>query len=135
MVDASTSLAWSLDDERDDEAIRILEHVELHGALAPILWTYEIANALSVLIRRKRIDAARAISINVALDALPIVMVKPETSNWRNTTIELAREHALTVYDASYLALAIAADARVATLDRALQAAARSRGIAFEPSH
>ncbi len=48
VVDASISLAWSLNDETDhraDEALTIVEH---SGALVPTLWTYEIANALTI---------------------------------------------------------------------------------------
>jgi predicted nucleic acid-binding protein len=43
--------------------------------------------------------------------------------------IELAERHRLTVYDAMYLQLALDIDAPLATLDRALAAAARAEGI------
>lgn len=43
--------------------------------------------------------------------------------------VELAERHRLTVYDAVYLQLALAIEAPLATLDRALAAAARAEGI------
>jgi predicted nucleic acid-binding protein len=43
--------------------------------------------------------------------------------------IDLAIKHGLTVYDAMYLQLALDVEAPLATLDRALAAAARAEGI------
>jgi predicted nucleic acid-binding protein len=44
--------------------------------------------------------------------------------------VELASRHGLSVYDASYLALAVDLDGELATLDRALAAAAAAEGVA-----
>jgi len=44
-------------------------------------------------------------------------------------SIHLAAEHDLTVYDAAYLELALELDGELATLDRALQAAATAEGV------
>lgn len=131
MIDASIALAWSLSDERGEDALNVLAHVESHGAIVPTLWTYEVANVLALLQRRRRIDADRAASIGAALDALTIATVPPDAPRWRETTMSLAAQHALTAYDAAYLSLAIATNARLATLDRALHAAAMSRGMEF----
>lgn len=43
--------------------------------------------------------------------------------------LELAQRHRLTVYDALYLHLALAIDAPLATIDRALATAARAEGV------
>lgn len=131
VVDASITLAWLLDDERNDLSESALTHVETHGAIVPTLWSYEVANVLALLVRRERIDTERAATIGAALDALAIVGIPPDATNWRSTTMALAAQYALTVYDASYLSLAITTNARLATLDRALAAAAMSRGLAF----
>ncbi len=45
-----------------------------------------------------------------------------------NTVLTLARKHRLTVYDASYLELAQRENLPLATLDQALQAAAKIAG-------
>jgi predicted nucleic acid-binding protein len=125
------ALAWSLDDERDDLAAAALEHVEAHGALAPMLWSYEVANVLALLTRRGRLDAERATEIGLALDALRIATVPPDMPKWRAGTMSLAATYDLTVYDASYLRLAVVTGAQLATRDRALQTAARTLGIEF----
>lgn len=45
------------------------------------------------------------------------------------TTLRLAREHRLSVYDALYLELAVRQKRELATLDTALQRAAESEGV------
>jgi len=129
VVDASIALAWSLADEATAAADRALAHVERHGALVPTLWTYEICNVLALLVRRKRIQPDLAASIGLALDALDITSVSPQGAAWRVATTALAQRFSLSVYDAAYLQLAIAADASLATADKALGAAARTYGI------
>jgi predicted nucleic acid-binding protein len=47
--------------------------------------------------------------------------------------VELAARHGLSVYDASYLALALDLDGELATLDRALATAATAEGVALVP--
>jgi predicted nucleic acid-binding protein len=131
VIDASISLAWSLDDETDSRADEALAVVEQSGALVPTLWTYEIANSLTHFVRRSRIDAVRARTILSALSQLNIVAVPPEATDWYLETSELAMKHSLTMYDAAYLHLAIAARRRLATADRKLGAAATAEGIAF----
>ena len=131
VIDASISLAWSLDDEtasRADEALTIVEH---SGALVPTLWTYEIANSLTHFVRRSRIDAVRARMILSALNRLNIVAVPPEASDWYVETDALAMKHGLTIYDAAYLQLAVAVRAKLATADKRLCAAAMAESVAF----
>jgi predicted nucleic acid-binding protein len=54
--------------------------------------------------------------------------VQPKSAMMR-AALAIAREHGLSAYDAAYLELAIRADARLATLDKALRAAARKAGV------
>jgi predicted nucleic acid-binding protein len=131
VVDASITLAWSLDDEMSDRADEALEIVELSGALVPTLWTYEIANSLLQFVHRSRIDADRARTITASLAQLGIITVAPEASGWFAATTTLAIKHGLSIYDASYLELALAARGKLATVDKKLLAAAQIEGAAF----
>ena len=131
VIDASISLAWSLDDETDHRAEDVLAIVEQSGALVPTLWTYEIANSLTHFVRRSRIDDEHARTIVLALGQLSIVTVAPEAPKWFAETAALALKHALTIYDASYLHLAIASKSRLASVDKKLQAAALAEGAGF----
>ena len=49
--------------------------------------------------------------------------------------VQLALKHRLTAYDAVYLALALSERRPLATLDKALRAAAAAEGIALLPEH
>jgi predicted nucleic acid-binding protein len=131
VIDASIALAWSLADEggvRADEALTI---VERSGAIVPILWTYEVANSLTHFVQRSRIDTERARTIVAALERLDITRVPPESRSWFRETSDLAIRHSLSVYDAAYLQLALAAGAKLASLDKKLVIAASSEGVAF----
>ena len=59
------------------------------------------------------------------LDAL----VEPDLNHNEAATIELARRHGLSFYDAAYLETALRRQADLATFDRALAAAVRAEGI------
>lgn len=89
---------------------------------------------LTLLVRRKRLVAERAADIGAALDSLRIVTVPPDMPSWRAATTSLAAAHHLTVYDASYLRLAVIAGAQLASCDHALQNASRMLGIEFTAS-
>jgi predicted nucleic acid-binding protein len=54
----------------------------------------------------------------------------PQTDNAAGgQTLELARQHALSIYDAAYLELALRIGAALASLDKPLKTAAVKRGI------
>jgi predicted nucleic acid-binding protein len=131
VIDASIALAWSLDDETDSRADEALTIVEQSGALVPTLWTYEIANSLTHFVRRSRLDPVRAQTILSALRQLNIVAVPPEAADWYVEANALAMKHGLTMYDATYLHLAVATRVRLATADKKLGAAATAEGVAF----
>jgi len=131
VVDASIALAWSLEDGPVDVSSEALVHVSKHGALVPTLWLYEVSNVLTLLVRRKRIERNRATTIGEALDALQIISVPPDGEAWRRATTELADRFSLTIYDASYLQLAIAIGGALATADKVLEEAARQTGVLY----
>ena len=57
VLDSSATLAWIFADETT-AAIRVLfDRVADTGAFVPALWRLEVANSLTVAVRRKRIDA------------------------------------------------------------------------------
>ena len=64
-----------------------------------------------------------------SLDALPIEIEPVSTSRAWGPALALADQHGLSVYDATYLELALRLGLPLATLDRALGAAARAAGV------
>src|SRR5260370_10188447 len=95
----------------------------------PADWMLEVTNALLVAERRKRIAAA---SVNHAvgiLRQLPIRADAETDDQAGRQTLELARRHLLSIYDAAYLELALRLGAGLAALDEPLKVAAQKRGV------
>ncbi len=68
-------------------------------------------------------------AVPLILDALREIPVRLAQGLNDDLAFALARRHNLTFYDASYLALAITEAAPLATLDKALFAAAKREGL------
>lgn len=129
MLDPSLALSWYFEDERTPAADRLLDRVAEEGAVVPTLWRLEIANGLRHAIRRKRIDPTFRNKAISQLARLPIA-IDPETDRYAwTTTLLLADRFDLTLYDAAYLELAQRRALPLATLDRALCAAAGALGV------
>jgi predicted nucleic acid-binding protein len=126
VLDASIAAAWCLADERDDAADRAFDRLTTDEAVVPQLWWFEIRNVLIVNERRGRLAVADTTTFLSDLGRLPI---RVDASPGEPFVLALARKHGLTVYDAAYLELAVRLGAPVASLDRALNAAARSEGM------
>jgi len=90
----------------------------------PLLWS-ETANAL---VRGRMLSA---VEVTVLLRALRRtgIEVAGRGSDGLEAAIVLAERHHLSVYDATYLWLAIDVDGELATFDRALAAAAMAEGV------
>jgi len=125
VLDGSATLAWVYPDEITPQIVAFFDQVILKGAIVPQLWKIEIANSLSIGIRRKRIDSARRAVALADLDAM-YVTIDHETGKhvWRET-LDLADRHRLTIYDATYLELALRLSLPLATLDDDLRQAAQ----------
>lgn len=123
------ALAWLFTDEYTAATDVALERVGDSGAVVPSLWRLEVANVLTISMRRGRCDAG---FIERSLARLGQMMIEvddaTDTQAW-DTTLRLAWEHGLTIYVASYLELALRRNLPIATCDKALARAARSAGI------
>ena len=128
VLDSSATLAWIYSDETTDAIRAIFDQVADAGAVVPALWRLEVANSLTVAVRRKRIDAEfrRAALADLAL--LDITTDQHTDSHAWAETLHLADRHRLTLYDAAYLELAQRRKLPLATLDQELRAAAHAVG-------
>jgi len=128
VLDASVALSWAFPDERNQTALRAeqLLQTEDESALAPALWWYEVRNILIVNERRGRITAAGTALYLREIAGLRIVI---DAAQDDRLLLDLARQTRLTVYDAAYLDMAIRERLPLATLDKALQAAALAMGV------
>lgn len=129
VLDSSAALAWVLPSEGSPEGDALLDQVANAGAAVPGLWPLEVANILLMAERRGRVTLAERQEALSVLADLPI-QVDPHTAGhaWTDT-LAMAAAHHLTVYDASYLELALRLSLPIASLDQALCRAAESCGV------
>ena len=128
VLDASIAANWYLDEQRDPRADVALALLADDYALAPIQWWFEIHNVILVGERRKRVSEQHSAAFLGELAGLAIELAElPDKSS----VLDLARKHKLTFYDAAYLELARRESIPLATLDKALAAAARAEGVAL----
>ncbi len=129
VLDCSVTMAWVFPDEATEETARLRDALREGRAFVPALWPIEVANVLLVATRRGRIAETDWPRIWRNLEALPITIEPVSTSRIRGTVLDHASVHGLSVYDATYLELAIRMRLPLATLDRALADAARAAGL------
>jgi len=124
-------MIWGFDDEADEYAEAILSRMPDLQAHVPSLWPLEVANALLVGERRKRITPAESARFLAILDAFPITVDGETVAHAWADTMHLARAHNLSSYDASYLELAIRLGLPLAAQDGKLKTAAKTVGVPF----
>jgi len=127
VADSSVGVAWAVDAQASDASDDLLEKVAAGTPLvAPSLWPFEVANSLLVLLRRKRITAKERERALAALARLPLVMDDEGPRLAFGRISQLAAEHGLSVYDATYLELALRRMLPIASRDAALCKAAEN---------
>lgn len=129
VLDASVTLAWAFDDERDRGALDALARLRSGEAVVASLWPLEVTNGLLAAERRGRITAADASRFIHLVRSLPIVVDPVARVRLFEATMALARRHGLTTYDAAYLELASRLGVPLATLDGDLRNAAAAEGV------
>ena len=129
VLDASAALAWVFPDENTSAIHEVFEQILEEFACVPSLWRIEVASTLSLAIRRKRFDLRSRDKALADLTALPIVEDPDTARNAWSETLALADKHRLTLYDATYLELALRLALPLATLDMDLRRAAQLEGL------
>lgn len=126
VVDASVTAAWILPDEESPLASLVRSLLADEAAFAPFVWWLEVRNLLLVAERRRRVSGLLVDQLLGALNTYPISL---DTRPDERRVVELARTHALTIYDASYIELAGRLGLPLATLDGKLARAAASEDV------
>lgn len=129
VLDCSVAMTWVFPDEASEATERLRDSLIDDQAFVPSLWPVEVGSVLLVATRRRRIRADEWSHICSSLEALPIEVEPVSTSRVWGKVVALADRHNLSVYDATYLELALRMRMPLATLDRALITAARSAGV------
>jgi predicted nucleic acid-binding protein len=130
VLDGSATLAWIYPDETTDAILAVFDQVIHKGAFVPDLWRIEIANSLTQGMRRSRITAKDRSEAFSDLADMGILTDSQTGNHIWSDTLELADRHRLTIYDATYLELALRLALPLATLDDELREAALREGVA-----
>ncbi len=130
VLDASVAVAWCF----EDESTRFTEGVlDLLSAgtevLTPAIWPFEVANALLVAERRKRITLAQVTALLQRIAGLRISVDPIQPGTAFNQILSIARQSGLSEYDAAYVELALREALPLATLGDKLRRAATRVGI------
>ena len=125
VADASVAAAWVLSDEDAAVADAALDRLGQETAKVPGIFWHELRNLLLSTERLEQFDGGYADASLARLRRLRIVCW--DVTEDDREVMALARDHRLSAYDASYLALAMREGCALASLDRRLNEARRGR--------
>lgn len=132
VADASVAIAWVHPAQATPQTAAMLEAIS-GGALVevPAVWPLEVANALAVLERRRKLTPDECQTALGWLRGLPLHVDHEAASLAFSTLSELAAAHRLSVYDAAYLELARRRRLELGCKDGPLRDAAKRTGVAL----
>ena len=123
VIDTSVAVAWCLrDEERTAEADTIVSRLLDETGIVPGLFWHEMRN---VLVRAERTGRIDKLSAERHLRRLHDLFLITDNDQDDETTIDLARRHNLTAYDAAYLETAHRYRAHLSTFDKSLSKAVK----------
>jgi predicted nucleic acid-binding protein len=130
VLDGSVAVAWCFEDEATDFTEGVLDLLSAGGEVhVPSIWPLEVANALLVAERRKRIALAKVTALLIRIAGLPISVRHSDPKQAFEQILPMARQLELSQYDAAYLELAVREGLPLATLDAELRRAAQVIGV------
>jgi predicted nucleic acid-binding protein len=126
------ALAWQfprVDPAEAQLANQALLELATGQAVVPALWYAEVGNGVLRGERQGAIQPAQAAFFLNELFLADIVSDEAPPRTRQASVVALARSYGLTVYDATYLELAMRLAGTLATFDRKLAGAARAAGV------
>ena len=134
VIDASVTLSWLLPDEGGGDALRVQnELMSAESVWVPAHWKLEVANALWMAERRKRLDGSGVSKAVALFTQLPVTIDNETNARAASETLAIARQNEISVYDAAYLELAARRGAGIASLDGPLRKVAHKLGLSLLP--
>lgn len=128
IADASVAIGWVHPGQATRDTAALLDAIEA-GVEVPAIWPLDVANALTVLVRRRKLtEGDREIALGW-LRNLPLRIDHEMASLAFSKLSELASAYGLSVHDAAYLDLADRRTLPLACVDGPLRKAAKQRGI------
>lgn len=128
-LDCSVAMAWCFEDEKNDYCDACLGALENEQAVVPAIWPLEVANALIMAHRRRRIAADQIAEFIGFVSTLNIVVEPPPTRDRLLEIASIGERWKLSAYDAAYLELAQRFGCPLAAQDGKLRRASIAAGV------
>ena len=111
IADTNIFLAVALEEPERNEIIALTSDT---NAIAPEILPYEIGNALSAMLKRKKITGSEALSVLKTINNIPVRLVPADI----HESLEIAIEFNIYAYDAYFLQCARSLACPLLTLDK-----------------
>lgn len=132
VADASVAVGWVHPAQATPQTGAMLDAIAEGTTLeVPALWPLEVANALTVLVRRRKLSEEECRVGLGWLRALRLRIDHEMASLAFSRLAELASAHELSIYDAAYLELALRRKLVLGCKDGPLRKAARKSGVSL----
>lgn len=122
IADTNVFLAVALNEPEKDRIVQLTVEA---SAMAPEILPYEVGNALSAMVKRRKLVAEEALKAEKAVSQIPVRLVSVDV----HASLQIAVEHNIYAYDAYFLQCARAYSHPLLTLDRRMQQVAEKLGI------
>ena len=130
IADASVAIGWVHPSQATMQTSAMLDAIAEGATLeVPALWPLEVANALTVLVRRRKLTEQERQSGLGFLRQLRLRVDHEMASLAFSRLSDLAAAHQLSVYDAAYLELAQRREIVLGCKDGPLREAAKKSGV------
>lgn len=122
IADTNIFLAVSLDEVEKSRIVNLTKDVSI---TAPEILPYEIGNALSAMVKRKKLTEREALEAEDVTNLIPVRLVNVDIPR----SLQIAVEHNIYAYDAYFLQCAKAHAFPLLTLDKHMKKVAEQLGI------
>lgn len=122
VADTNIFLAVALNEPEKD---RIIQMTVDASAMAPEILPYEIGNALSAMVKRRKLSKVEALEAEQVASRIPVRLIGVDVQ----ASLQLALRHNIYAYDAYFLQCARVFSRPLLTLDRRMRKLADQLGI------
>lgn len=121
-ADTNIFLSVALNEPERGQIIKLTTDASIS---APEILPYEVGNALSAMVKRKRLTMAEALKAHKAVNLIPVRLVGVDIL----ASFKIAAEHGIYAYDAYFLQCARVYSLPLLTLDKRMKQVAEDLGL------
>lgn len=122
VADTNVFLAIALDEPEKGRIVQLTSEV---STIAPEILPYEIGNALSAMVKRRKLSEGEALEAERSAGRIPVRLVSVDV----RPALQIALAHHIYAYDAYFLRCAWVSSKPLITLDQRMKQVAGQLGI------